>query len=201
MLILFTVISFASGIMAIADHPKAAFYFPLCRFWQMSIGGIIAYKKIEIKNTIINNILSILGALAILITSYIINEKSLFPGWWALIPTLSSACILQAGPSAFVNKYILSTKLFVFIGKISYPLYLWHWPLLVFSRKLYPLGSKSIFGNILFIVFLSVVLSIITYYLIENKLRFRKSRKVVAALAFTMFIIGVTGASIIYSQK
>jgi len=124
--------------MVIYDHPKTAFYFPLCRFWQMSIGGIIAYKKIEIKNAIINNIFSILGTLAIIITSCIINEKSLFPGWWALIPTLSSACILQAGPSAFLNKYVLSTKLFVFIGKISYPLYLWHWPLLVFSRKLYP---------------------------------------------------------------
>jgi peptidoglycan/LPS O-acetylase OafA/YrhL len=192
-------ISFASGIMAINDYPKAAFYFPLCRFWQMSIGGIIAYKKIAIKNLMINNILSILGTIAILIATCIINEKSLFPGWWALIPTLSSACILQAGPSAFVNKYILSTKLFVFIGKISYPLYLWHWPLLVFSRKLYPLGSKSIFGNILFIVFLSVVLSIITYYLIENQLRFRKSKKVVISLVLAMLIIGITGASIIYS--
>jgi len=79
---------------------------------------------------------------------------------------LGSASILQAGPDAFVNKHILSTKVFVFIGKISYPLYLWHWPLFVFSRFLFPKGSTSIFGNIVFVILLAIGLSTLTYYFV-----------------------------------
>jgi peptidoglycan/LPS O-acetylase OafA/YrhL len=64
----------------------------------MSIGGLIAYQRIKIRNNIINNFLSFLGISAIIITVWIVNENSLFPGWWALIPTLSSGFIIQAGP-------------------------------------------------------------------------------------------------------
>lgn len=71
----------------------------------------------------------------------------MFPGFWALVPTLGAAFIIQAGNESFINKYILSSKLLVFVGKISYPLYLWHWPLLVFSRILYPEGSDSILAK------------------------------------------------------
>ncbi len=64
----------------------------------MSVGGIVAYFSLKIKNSKINNALSIIGTLSILITVvWIINEQSLFPGFWALIPTLASACIIQAG--------------------------------------------------------------------------------------------------------
>lgn len=107
----------------------------------MSIGGLIVYLKVRIQNKLIANLMSVGGTLAIVTVVWILNEKSLFPGWWALIPTIASAIILQAGPNAFVNKHILSSKAFVFIGKISYPLYLWHWPLLVFSAHMFPPGS------------------------------------------------------------
>lgn len=106
-------------------------------------------------------------------TVWLINENSLFPGFWALIPTLGAAFILQAGNESLFNKYILSSKPFVFIGKISYSLYLWHWPLLVFSRILYPEGSKSIFAKPEVMVLIAVVLSIISYYVVENPFRFR----------------------------
>jgi peptidoglycan/LPS O-acetylase OafA/YrhL len=64
----------------------------------------------------------------------------------ALFPTLASAAIILAGDSSIANKYILSNKCMVFIGKISYSLYLWHWPLLVFSRTYFPEGSERILG-------------------------------------------------------
>ncbi len=129
----YAVVSFIVSIVCVFNNTKMAFYFPFCRFWQMAIGGILAYISITIQNKIINNFLSIISLIAILITAFIINEKSLFPGFWALIPTLSSAFIIQAKGEAFINKHILSSRLFVSIGKISYSLYLWHWPLLVFS--------------------------------------------------------------------
>jgi peptidoglycan/LPS O-acetylase OafA/YrhL len=142
-----TVLSFIISIVCVFNDTQFAFYFPFCRFWQMSVGGLIAYMNSTVKNKILSNILSIASIIAIMTAVWIIDEDSMFPGFWALIPTLGAACIIQAGNESLVNKYILSSKPFVFIGKISYSLYLWHWPLLVFSRILYPEGSDSMLAR------------------------------------------------------
>lgn len=63
----------------------------------MAIGGLVAYLGYRIHNKIINHTLSILGTVSILVTVMIINDQSLFPGFWALVPTLASASIIQAG--------------------------------------------------------------------------------------------------------
>lgn len=173
------------------SNPKFAFYFPVCRFWQMAVGGLIAYFSLKIQNTRINNALSIIGTLSILLTVWIINDESLFPGFWALVPTLASACIIQAGPEPFINKHILSSKVFVFVGKISYPMYLWHWPLLVFSRYFYPQGSTSIFSNLYLIIAITVMLSVLTYYFVENPIRKIKTKKIAIVLLVLILLIGL----------
>lgn len=132
----------------------------------MSVGGIVAYLNLKVQNKMINNLLSMVSMVAILTTIWVMDEFSLFPGFWALIPTLGAACIIQAGNDSFINKYVLSSKPFVFVGKISYSLYLWHWPLLVFSRLLYPSGSKSIYAKPEVMVLIAIALSIVSYYLI-----------------------------------
>jgi len=103
----------------------------------MAIGGLLAYINLNIRKKNINNYLSAIGIFLILLLAWVISEKSLFPGWWALMPTLSAVSIIAAGPNAWVNRNVLSNKVFVFIGKISYPLYLWHWPCLAYSRMFY----------------------------------------------------------------
>jgi peptidoglycan/LPS O-acetylase OafA/YrhL len=190
-LALYTVLSFIFGIVSVYKNPKFAFYFPLCRFWQMAVGGLVAYCSHKITNTKINNALSVSGTAAILITVWIINEESLFPGFWALVPTLASACIIQAGSEALINKHVLSNKVMVFVGKISYPMYLWHWPLLVFSRYLFPEGSTSIFGNVFFMIALTVCFSILTYFFVENPIRKIKTRKIVVVLLILMIFVGI----------
>ena len=146
-LLVYTILSFVLSIVCVFDDTQFAFYFPFCRFWQMSVGGLIAYLNIKIQNKLISNLLSLVSIIAIMTTVWIIDEDSLFPGFWALIPTLGAACIIQAGSESLFNKYILSSKPFVFVGKISYSLYLWHWPLLVFSRTFYPEGSESLLAR------------------------------------------------------
>ncbi len=103
---------------------------------------------------------------------------------------MSAACIIQAGSEAFINKYILSTKIFVRVGKISYPLYLWHWPLLVFSRFFYPEGSKSVYANLYVIISITIGLSILTYVVVEKPLRKRKSKIIALILLILMASIG-----------
>lgn len=116
-----------------------------------------------------------------------------------MFPTLASAAIILAGDSSIANKYILSNKCMVFFGKISYSLYLWHWPLLVFSRTFFPEGSERILGQMWFMVLLSVLFSVLSYYLIENSIRFTKKKQAMFILLSIMLFIGVT--SIIIYQN
>src|SRR6185437_14604375 len=78
-----------------------------------------------------------LAALVLLgIAFFAIHASSAFPGWWVLLPTIGAALVIWAGQTAWVNARILANPGMVFIGLISYPLYIWHWPLLVLLRIL-----------------------------------------------------------------
>ena len=104
----------------------------------MAIGGLLAANIIKVKNMVYAHTLSAIGLIIILIASYFLSEANLYPGGWALFPTLASAAIIVAGDNSIANKYILSNRLMVLIGKISYSLYLWHWPMLILSRTFFP---------------------------------------------------------------
>ena len=97
MLIGFTLISFATSIYSVYTNPKFAFYFPICRFWQMAIGGLIAYQNTKIDSKFIINFISLGSIFAITFILWKVNEDSLFPGWWALIPSLGTCFIILAG--------------------------------------------------------------------------------------------------------
>ena len=88
--------SFVVAIVSVFVDTKFAFYFPICRFWQMAIGGILAHLNLKIHDRLVGNLLSTVAIIAIMITVFVMDDKSLFPGFWALIPTLSSAFIIQA---------------------------------------------------------------------------------------------------------
>jgi peptidoglycan/LPS O-acetylase OafA/YrhL len=63
----------------------------------MSVGGLVAYRRFKIRNQILNHALSTVSMVTILGSVWIIDENSLFPGFWAIIPTLGAACIIQSG--------------------------------------------------------------------------------------------------------
>lgn len=133
-------ISFSTNIYLSTTHQAVAnFYFPVPRFWELMVGAFLAYASIYCIDFLRNykNIQSILGALLIIIGLILIGPDSSFPGWWALLPTLGAFFIISAGQMAWVNRFILSNKVAVGIGLISYPLYLWHWPILVYERILF----------------------------------------------------------------
>lgn len=142
----YAVLSFIINIVAAYIDPKFDFYFPFCRFWQMAVGGLLAFKGIKIADKFYANALSTIGLITIIVASFLLSENNLYPGWWAVFPTLASAAVILAGADSVGNKYVLSNKVMVFFGKISYSLYLWHWPLLVFSRTFFPEGSDSVFA-------------------------------------------------------
>ena len=70
----------------------------------------------------------------IAVAVFLMNKSMVFPGWWALLPCCGTFLVVSAGPNAWLNRRVLSNRLLVGIGLISYPLYLWHWSLLSFAR-------------------------------------------------------------------
>ncbi|KAF0717378.1 Aste57867_2325 [Aphanomyces stellatus] len=173
------------------DH-KYAFYFPLSRFWQMAIGGLLAYVNLPLFHwsykpallkPAISTVISIVGLAAIVTGLAVIDEAMAFPGFWALLPTVGAVALIAAGPVTPFNKYMLGSPPLVFIGTISYPLYLWHWPLLVFARVHYPVDAvRPWFWEPSSMVLVSFVLSVATMYVVEVNLRRRKSRVLTGAL-------------------
>jgi peptidoglycan/LPS O-acetylase OafA/YrhL len=102
------------------------------------LGGLLISNNLKIDNNLFINLFSAVALISIILTSVFFRSSEHFPGWWALIPTLATAVLIQAGSESIVNKYILSNPVMVFIGKISYSLYLWHWPFLVYFNSYFP---------------------------------------------------------------
>lgn len=129
-------------------------------------------------------------ALALLATGFItINSDSMFPGWWVLLPTVASFLLIWSGETAWTNARILSHPSVVFVGLISYPLYLWYWPLLSFLRILE--GKPPSPGTAAIAVMAAVGLAVLTWLFIERPLRTsrRIRAKSVAILSIAMAAI------------
>jgi peptidoglycan/LPS O-acetylase OafA/YrhL len=210
------VISFAINIGQTRYDPFAAFYWPLPRFWELMLGALLAYStfynqqgaaKLQSKifarlslgyrrvavavGPELCTVYSLIGLLLITCGVFFLSSKTPFPGWWAMLPTIGTLLIIAAGPEAWINRVILSHPVLVWLGLISYPLYLWHWPLLSFARIVQ--GSPSLATRSA-IVALSVVLAFLTYELVEKPIRFGKPRSVkTLALVISMVAIGYIG--------
>jgi peptidoglycan/LPS O-acetylase OafA/YrhL len=198
-------LSFALNIIRIGVDPSYTFYSPLSRSWELALGAFLAYQAIHPMVSLATIIqrhksaLSILGFILIAIGFVVINESRAFPGWWALLPVLGSGLLIAAGPEAIFNKTILSRRLLVGVGLISFPLYLWHWPLLSFMRIIY---SETPPEDIrLIIVIVSIVLAWLTYLLIEKPIRTsHKKKSLIWALSILMFVICLAGV-VVYKTK
>lgn len=130
---------------------------------------------------------------------YNIDKGSGYPGWQALIPITGACLIIISSSKSIVNKYILGSKPLVFIGLISYPLYLWHWPILSFIRIITEEGRLSKELQISGIL-LSILLSILTWKFVESPLRFNKKKESFYGLLIIMTLTSSLGFSV-YKNK
>jgi hypothetical protein len=129
--------SFFLNVWFISKWPSLTFYFPITRVWELLIGSFLAWfilEKGEVRTRWARESLAVLGILLIVISLFFAKEGGRFPGWFAALPTVGTAMVIAGGRHAWTNRSFLSLPVLVFIGLISYPLYLWHWPLLVYLR-------------------------------------------------------------------
>lgn len=196
--LLFFIGSFFFNIIGLNSDVVASFYLPHTRFWELLSGSILSYFTIYYKNLylsistqvnlilsriinlnnvdVLSNILSIFGFGLLLYGFYKIDKNLVFPGFWAFIPVLGTIMIILANQKAWLNQKILTNKIIVWFGLISYPLYLWHWPLLSFVHIIES-NSISIETSIILIL-LSIFLAFLTYKLLEYPIRYSHSKKI-----------------------
>lgn len=154
--------------------PSAAFFMPWARFWQPMTGAVIAILLIG-KDAragspgALHHVGSVIGLGLIVGAILFVDDQSAYPWLRAVLPTAGAAMIIAAGPAAVLNRHLLSRRVCVLIGLISYPLYLWHWPLFSFLEIVGPPGP--VHGYKLLAVLLSFLLATATYIFVEKPIR------------------------------
>jgi peptidoglycan/LPS O-acetylase OafA/YrhL len=199
--------SFFAAIWTVRIDPTAAFFAPWTRFWELLAGASLACTEIDRELQVeidrlrasrwLANALAIAGAIMIGAGVVLIDATRLFPGFWVLLPVAGSFLLILTGQRAWLNRSILSYPPVVWVGLISYPLYLWHWPLLSFARII--AGAQPGATIRLSIIAASVLLSWLTYRIVEWPIRFgAPARRLVPSLSAAMvalFAIGLAATA------
>jgi len=161
------ILSFAINVLTVHTAPAAAFYLPTSRLWELALGGLLAGVG-QPKSRWLAHLLSLCGVALLAAGIAIIRPSMPFPGWWALLPAGGAALAIAAGPHGWTNR-ALAWRPLVFVGLISYPLYLWHWPILTFARliKAGPLGAPLTAA----LVAAAALLAWLTYRFVERPIR------------------------------
>src|SRR5699024_6178862 len=166
--------SFIWSVYYTQANPAPAYFVTTTRLWEIAIGAAIAIYAVQLQKLPhkLGYALQGGGLIAILCAGLFYTESTMFPGYAALLPTLGSAGVIIGGMSGRATRgfaVVLNTKPMRWIGDLSYSLYLWHWPLLVFAAYLADGELRIRYG--LLIVFLAIIPSWISYRYIEEPFR------------------------------
>ncbi len=193
-------ISFYLNLQLAHSRPIQTFFWPIGRFWELLIGSILAWltlyererfmkakfwidqyiekficvKKLRFGDSSIFNVMSLSGLILLISGIFQINESLPFPSFWGIIPTFGAVLIISAGSKAGLNRLFFMNPIAVWFGLISYPLYLWHWPILSFLQIVY--GELPDIDIRVCAVLVSVLLAWLTYKFVERPIRFGSGR-------------------------
>lgn len=208
--ILVFVVSFVLNLNSVTVDPAKTFYLPQYRFFELALGGILSWwvlyqpgisiKPVQSQERVFpawltekraKDILGVAGLVILLIVFGQFSKATVFPGKNALFPILAAAFIIWAGPQSWVNRRILSNKILVWFGLISFPLYLWHWPVLTFGRIIHGEIPPPAFR--LTAVAVAILLSWLTVRFIENPFRLGNARIALKIATLCVVVFGIGG--------
>jgi peptidoglycan/LPS O-acetylase OafA/YrhL len=185
--------SFLYGLYATFNHPAEAYFSPVSRFWELASGGLVAYAMSK-KNPVLPMpwLLSSIGLALLALGAVLIKGQADFPGAWALLPVLGTCALIAAGNQSFINRRLLGNRLMVKVGLVSYPFYLWHWPLLSFGYIIE--GEKPQPAMKAVLVLAALALAFLTYHLVERPVQKAPNRRrAIQGLVVAMACFGVLG--------
>lgn len=169
MILIVIAISFITSIFAVTRDPVSAFYLPLFRAWELALGGLLVFAP-PIASRLTREALSLTGVVLVIGSALFISSEEPFPGWLALPPCLGAAMIILPRSGGSVASKVLGTKPLTWIGKISYSLYLWHWPILVlFRHESFGQYPDRLMSSVLLTI--SLLLATATWVVVETPAR------------------------------
>ena len=173
-------VSFAINIWATQYAPHAAFYVFIPRAWELLLGALLAVKAIPpLKQRVMREMAGLAGLGLIAWAVVGLTKHAAFPGFAALLPCLGAWMVIYAGESGTsLTKSILSWGPLVFIGVISYSLYLWHWPIVVFTKYVFarPLTYTMHYDEAIAVILSSILIAFLSFEFVESPFRGGDSR-------------------------
>ncbi len=202
------VVSLAICVVMTERNPTVAFYFPVTRFWELLIGSGLAifhsrYRSLSLAAESLSSraqqwadTISVIALILLLLAIVGFDAQMAFPGFVAAMPVIGAALAIAAGPHAIVNRKVLSNRLMVAIGLISYPLYLWHWPALALPRIAFGDADLPLAWRLAMLT-LAVIGATLTYHFVEAPIRDRsrdaKAARDAGVLWLMLLAIGALG--------
>ena len=180
------VISLASSFWGGWVRPEQAFYLPTSRAWELASGGLLAAlpaagsgaaMALRLRRYRIGTagVISAVGLALILLAAGLVISTATLSRVWAFAAPLGAVLLIAAGSQAPVNRYLLASRPMVFVGRISYSLYLWHWPALAFTRIV--IGRTLTHAEAAAAVLIAAVAAYATCRLVEEPIRFGSIRQ------------------------
>ena len=163
---------YISQYLLATDAPMS--YFSVeSRAWEFGLGGLVALAS-AIFSRVRHDVrlcMSLTGLAAIIFSGLFYTDTTQFPGLHALVPVLGTALVISAGCGTRVrSEALLDNRIMQWLGKVSYPWYLWHWPILILAPYVWPRVTFTPMANLWLIAF-SLILAAVTYYALELPLR------------------------------
>lgn len=190
-------LSLIGSAVAVHDYPSTVFYLLPGRAWELLIGSLVAiYGHRSIQSAWLSELLSAIGFTMILYSIIFFNSAMVFPGLSAVIPTLGTALLIWTNTHhQTATKRILSLPVLVGVGLISYSLYLWHWPIMVFFR--YSSVDELATEEKLVLVIISILVGYLSWKYIETPFRTRKlfpaDKRLLVVACVSLLTIAVIG--------
>lgn len=205
------ILSFAANLLTLSSDPAGAFFLPHTRFWELALGGALAWwthhqqsmgaaahVAAAIPPRPWQQLVPCCGLFAITLGASLLTPDTPYPGIAALLPVSGSLLLIASRPDTWVNRNLLANRFMVMVGLMSYPLYLWHWPILSFMRIVQseapslPMRCSA--------VVLSFLLAWLTFRFVETPVRFG-ARKFTRLAGMASFVVCTAAVGMVFVNK